>query len=118
MEWREEVFAQLIRVEEEGCGGAGAAFPRFVQVVLGGFVAFPVVAGAEAFVAVGEGAAIGAGVAFFVFSVDGCEYGVCGTEGYWREVYFRSQSRGLILSQCLHLNWRALPPEALCRGKV
>lgn len=81
MKWREKVFAQLVRVEEEGCGGARAAFPGFVQVVLGGLVAFPVVAGAEAFFAVGEGAAIRTGVAFFVFSVLRCEYVVCETDG-------------------------------------
>lgn len=81
MKWREKVFAQLVCVEEEGRGGARAAFPRFVQVVLRGFVAFPVVARAEAFVAVGEGTAIGSGVAFFVFSVVRCEYVVCETDG-------------------------------------
>ncbi len=60
-----EYFGTLV---DEAGGEWELAAPGFDLVVLSVFVAFPVVFGAEGLAAGGVGAAVGAGVAFFVFS--------------------------------------------------
>lgn len=61
-----EVRGEVLAVVEEDT--AFLAKPFVVKDVLGAFVAFPVVAAAEAHGAACEGAAVGSGVAFQVFS--------------------------------------------------